>query len=499
MDKRFAIIASAVTLLMHLATASQYGYYRDELYFIACAKRLAWGYVDMPPLAPLMAWFSAPAHYELIALRASVALAAGITVYIACAITAEIGGSWKAQVLAALTVALTPVYLFLGNTLTTTSFEPFTWALTIYAAMRLVRTRDARWSVVLSATVTFGFYAKYSIGLLVIALLVGLLLTRERAIFKRAYFPVAALAVAALLAPNIAWQAAHGWPFVAVMHGDIIGRHAFNSGVQYDFRQPLVNAIAFYSEQIIFFNPIATPLWLLGAYALLTNAAFRSFRFVGIGFVFMLLVAAALNAKGYYIAGVYTVLLCTGWVTLERWAGQLALRFCVPLVAICQLVVLPFTLPVLPPHVFLAYSHATGIPQPLFADEFGWDALTRRVADLYSRIPPPQRARTAIFSDTYGGAGALEFYGPRYHLPPPISAQNNYYLWGPRTYDGRSVLAIGASQQILLRANFRRVILLGTFSDPYRASAEGPTPIYLCTDPIAPLPQLWPRFKWYGA
>ena len=483
---------------MHLATASRYGYYRDELYFIACAKRLAWGYVDMPPLAPLVAWLSAPAHYELIVLRASVALAAGATVYLACAITAELGGSRNAQILAVLTVAFTPAYLFLGNTLTTTSFEPFTWALVAYAAMRLVRSAEALWWYVLTAATVFGLYGKYSIALLALALIFGLLLTPERRILKNAAFPIAFIGVIALLMPNIIWQGARGWPIFAVLHGDIVGRHAFNSGIQFEFARPIINAIAFYMEQIIFFNPLATPLWLIGTFALWRNRDFRPFRFIGIAFVFLLVAAAVLNAKGYYIAGIYTPLICVGWAAFERWLGKIVPLSVLPAI-VATLVFVPFTLPVLPPQTFLAYSNTLGIPQPLFADEFGWDDLTRRVAQFYSRMPSALRLRTAIFADTYGDAAALEFYGRRYHLPQPISAQNNYYLWGSGPHDGRSVLAVGASQADLLRANFGRVILLGTFYDPYRAAAEGPTPIFLCTQPRAPLPQLWPRFKWYGA
>ena len=108
MDKRFASILGALTALAHIAFSWRYGYYRDELYFIACAKRLAWGYVDMPPLTAFVSWLAAPAHYNLMAIRLSVAIAAGLTVYLACAIAAEFGGSALVQRLSGLTVALTP-------------------------------------------------------------------------------------------------------------------------------------------------------------------------------------------------------------------------------------------------------------------------------------------------------------------------------------------------------------------------------------------------------
>jgi len=511
LDRRFAVVLGFLTALGHIAFSWRYGFYRDELYFIACAKRLAWGYVDMPPLTAFVSWLATPAHYELVALRVSVAIAAGLTVYLACAIAAELGGGIWPQRLAGLTVALLPAYLFLGTTLTTTSYEPFTWGLVIFATMRLARSRDSRWWYAIAAAVALGLYGKYSMFLLAAALFVGLLLTPERAVLRSRALPLAALAVATLLSPNIWWQTAHGWPMLDVLRGDVLGRHAFNSGWQFEFRQPLTNAGAFLLEQLLFANPVVAPLWIAGMIALLRSSQFRTYRFVAIAFLFLLVAAVVLNAKGYYIAGIYTPLICAGWVTLERaWRARPAWRTAVAVAALTSGALLaPFTIPLLSAQRLIAYSKTLGITgrggsqahlvQPLFADEFGWQSLTARVATFYDGLPAEQRARTAIFSDTYAGAAAIEFYGPQYRLPQPISAQNQYYLWGTRGYDGSSVLAIGASQADLLHALFRRVVLLGTFEDPLRWAAEGPTPIYLCTQPVAPLKELWPRLRWYGA
>lgn len=511
MDKRFAAALALLTAAAHAAFSWRYGYYRDELYFIACAKRLAWGYVDMPPLTAFVSWLSAPAHYELIALRVTVALAAGATVYLACAIAAELGGGPWSQRLAGLTVALTPAYLFLGTTLTTTSYEPLTWTLVVFGVMRLVRTQDARWWFAIAGAAAFGLYGKYSMLLLVAAVLIGLLLTPQRTVLRSRAFAIAAVGTLLVLAPNLAWQAAHGWPMLAVLRGDVLGRHAFNSGMQFEFRQPLVNAGVFFLEQLLFFNPVAVPVWIAGAITLLWSTQLRPYRFIAIAFVLLLAAAALLNGKGYYIAGIYAPLLCAGWVALERLGSARPgwRHFAAGAVVVSAAILAPFTIPVLSASGLVGYSRLLGVTgrngtpprlvQPLFADEFGWEGLARRVAVVYHKIPLQQRRRTAIFSDTYAGAGAIEFYGPRYGLPQPISGQNQYYLWGTRGYDGSSVLAIGASQADLLHMLFRRVILAGTFEDPYRWAIEGPTPIFLCTQPVAPLDRLWPRLRWYGA
>jgi len=510
-DKRFATLLGVLTAAAHLAVCWRYGYYRDELYFIACAKRLAWGYVDMPPLTAFVSWLAAPAHYELAALRFSVAIAAGVTAYLACAIAAELGGGMWSQRLAGVTVALTPAYLFLGTTLTTTSYEPVTWALAVFGTMCLVRSRDPRWWIAIAAAVSFGVYGKYSMFLLAAATLAGLLMTAERAVLRSRAFAVAAIATLLVLAPNLAWQAAHGFPMLAVLRGDVLGRHPFNSGMQFEFRQPLLNAGVFFIEQFLFGNPVAAPVWIAGTIALLLGPDLRRYRFIAIAFLLLLAAAAMLNGKGYYIAGIYTPLICAGWAAMERiWGERPAWRATAAGAVLGSAALLaPFTIPALSAHGLIGYSRMLGITgrngqsahlvQPLFADEFGWKGLTRRVADIYDRLPPEQRRRTAIFSDTYAGAAAIEFYGGPFGLPQPISAQNQYYLWGSRGYNGSSVLAIGASQADLLHTLFRHVVLAGTFEDPLRWAIEGPTPIFLCTQPIAPLKDLWPRLRWYGA
>jgi len=299
-----------LTAAAHLAVSWRYGYYRDELYFIACAKRLAWGYVDMPPLTAFVSWLAAPAHYEIVVVRFTVAIAAGVTAYLACAIAAQLGGGMWSQRLSGLTVALTPAYLFLGTTLTTTSYEPLTWALVIYAAMRLVRSRDPRWWAAIAAAVTFGFYGKYSMFLLAVTMLIALLLTPERAVLRTRAFVGAALASLAMLAPNLWWQAAHSFPMLAVLRGDVLGRHPFNSGIQFEFRQPLLNAGIFFLEQLLFLNPVAAPVWIAGTIALFRMPDLRRYRFIAIAFLLLLAAAALLNGKGYYISGVYTPLIC---------------------------------------------------------------------------------------------------------------------------------------------------------------------------------------------
>lgn len=501
-----------IAALLHGITAWRYGYFRDELYFIACSKHLAWGYVDQPPLVAVAAWLSAPAHYELVALRALPILAAALTVYLTVLLARELGGGRFAQLLAGVATLLAPAYLLLGNTLTTSSFEPLSWTLVTYVCIRVVRAGGARsaafaWPA-LGAALAFGAYGKYSIGLLAVALAIGSIATPERRVW-RSPFAIFALGFAfALLWPNLHWQAAHGWPFLEVLRGDVMHRPAFQNGVALEYRSLATNALAFALEQLVYANPLAAPVWIAGLVAPFQVAALRDLRFVSIAYIVAFVTAVLLSAKGYYIGGIYASLFAIGAVAIENLTARVRLALFAALAALAILA-MPLSLPILPVDTLIAYTKLLGLTgragtpahliQPVFAEEFGWKRLAGDVAAVYFSLPPRVRARTAIYTDTYADAAALDFFGPRYALPPAISSQNSYYLWGTRGYDGSTLIAIGATRIDRLRRYYGSVTLLRTSSEPYKWVVEGPSPIYLCRNPIAPLANIWPYLRWFGA
>lgn len=505
-----AIVLAAIAALAHAATAWRYGYFRDELYFIACSKHLAWGYVDQPPMVAVAAWLAAPAGYHLVALRMLPILASALTVYLAVRLTRELGGRAFAQLLAGFATLALPAYLLLGNTLTTSSFEPFFWTLALYLAVALVRAPSGQvplWWTAIGVAIAFGAYAKYSIALLAAALILGLLASPQRRVLRSPYALYALGLATLMLAPNLAWQAAHGWPIVEVLAGDVNHRHPFQNGLLLESYDVLHNAPAFAVEQLVYANPVAALVWIAGLAAPFRIASLRDLRFVTIAYAAVFVAAIVLNAKGYYIAGFYATLLAIGAVAVERAVRMRTALFAI--LAAVAVVAMPLSLPVLPVDTLIAYTKLLGLTghngaparliQPVFAEEFGWERLARDVGSVYFSLPAAVRARTAIYADTYGDAGALDFFGPQYDLPPPISSQNNYYLWGTRGYDGSTLLAIGATQIGRLRKFYRSVRLVRTSDEPYKWIVEGPAPIYLCRDPVAPLPTIWPALRWYGA
>jgi hypothetical protein len=227
-----------------------------------------------------------------------------------------------------------------------------------------------------------------------------------------------------------------------------------------------------------------------------------------VGYGVLCVIAIALGAKGYYIAGCYASLFAAGAVAWERAAPSL--RYGVfAVVAAVGVVAMPLSLPVLSVRGDIAYERLFGLTgrsgaaahlmQPVFAEEFGWQRLAADVASVYAALPPVQRAEAAVYADTYADAAALDFFGPRYGLRAAISTQNSYYLWGTRGYSGAILVAVGASRIDLLRRYYRSVTLVKISDEPLKWVVEGPSPIYLCRDPVAPLNAIWPNLRWYGA
>jgi len=504
---------AAVAIGLHLAFNHRYSYYRDEFYFIDCAKHLAWGYVDQPPLAPLVAWLSAPSHYALWVLRFPLAILSGLTVLIGCAITREFRGGAFAQGLTGLVLAVAPGYLGQGYALSTEFLTPLAWSLLIYLSMRLVVTANARLYLLMAAVVTAGLYAKYSIAALVLALAVALSCTGKARLARSWYLPLGALAVGLLMLPNLAWQYAHHWPILEVVHNDQLNRHALANGIAVESPKLVVNALYFLVMQIVYQHPILSVVWIWGLVALIRAPQYAPYRYLPLAYWLLVVFMILTVARGYYLEGFYPTLFAAGSVAIERTLATRASWIRPAVIAVAAgsaAFMLPLALPVLPLPLYMKYEVAIGLSRPappdgrrhlidpMYADQIGWDGMTQTVARVYNSLPAGLRAKTAIFADRYAYAGALDFYGPGYGLPPVISPNNSYYLWGTRGYSGNPMIAVGATDYPLLLASFGSVRQVAVYRNDYRWMLEGPLPIYLCTHPRGALADLWPRFKYYG-
>jgi len=497
---RIAWLIAALAFLLQVAFSGRYGYFRDELYYIACSRHLAFGYVDMAPLTP---WLARACHYlfgdSLRAIRLLPAFGFAINVALAGYITRELGGKRWAMGMACVSVMLAPTILGNGTRLAMNPLEPCFWMGCIYILLLAINRQQPKLLVWCGVLLGFGLLNKHSTIFFLAALVIALLLTPQRKLFATKWFWIAAAIAFVICLPNVIWQYAHHFPTLE----DLRNVKATHKNIE-------LPPLPFIKQQIMMLNPITDLVWIAGLFFLLFHRAMKPFRFLGFTYLLFLGVMMALHGKDYYLAPIYPMLFAAGavfWETLTEPRPSLRwVRRALPCtVVVACLISVPLALPVLPPDKIAPYMRALGIantrtettmtgvlPQH-FADQFGWEEMVASVAGVYNSLPPEQRAKTAIFGGNYGEAGAIDFFGPRYGLPKSISAHQNYYYWGPRDYTGESIILLGVGLKEAQR--WCESVDVGPRNAPYYGMGWEHYDILVCHNAKMPLAQAWPKLK----
>ena len=484
--------------LLHVLTATRYGIFRDEMYYLACSQHPAWGYVDHPPMNVFIAWLARHIFGDsLLGLRLFPAIAGAALVWITGQLAREIGGGRFAQVLAALVIIPVPIYLLMQHWLTMNAFEPLLWMGCVWCVVRAINLNEPRYLFWFGVLTGIGMETKYSIAFLVLGILLGLLASPERHFFKSRWLWLGMLAAFILALPNFLWQLQHDFPFLELLHN-----------IRMSNRDIIRGPVSFLADQAAMINPILAPLALLGLISLLFDRSGRRNRPLGWAAIVVVTSFMVLKGKNYYVAPIYPILFAAGSVAFERLTS---LRFAWGRVAYVLLIVasgallLPIVCPILSPEHYLRYQAALGIKAPVaerqsngplpqyFADEFGWEEMVQQVAHVYDSLSPAERGRAAIFCNSWGEAAAVDFFGPKYGLPRAISNHNNYWYWGPRDYTGDIVIVLGSDGRGD-RESFQSVEATAEVEHPYSRRDEHFT-IWLCRGPKKNLRELWPQLK----
>jgi len=262
-----AILAclALVTLLLHFAVNGRYGYWIDELYFIACGEHLAWGYVDHPPLIAAVAQTSrALLGDSLFAIRFFPAVAGALLVFLTGWLARALGGGRFAQVLAATTVIVAPIYLAFNDLLTMNAFEPLLWTACAYVVVLIVKHEAPRLWLVVAVIAAIGMLNKHSMAFFGASLAAGLVLTAERRVLWTRWTVVAAVVALLILLPHLLWQVRFGWPTVELLRNAKLYQH-----------QP-VSPAEFVWGQIQLMHPFTLPIWVAGVYFFLRRCIHRS-------------------------------------------------------------------------------------------------------------------------------------------------------------------------------------------------------------------------------
>ncbi|MGH9740358.1 MAG: glycosyltransferase family 39 protein [Candidatus Acidiferrales bacterium] len=493
-------IAMSVFLL-HIYFNNSYGYFRDEFDYMACGNHLAWGYVDQPPLIPFLIHFCRAIFGDsLRSIRLIPALASAFLVVQSAWIARELGGRRFAMLLSAITVALAPIYLSDGSLLTTNCLEPNLWMGCAYCAILAVKRADPRYWLWFGVIAGIGLEEKYTIALFGFAIVVGLLLTKERRAFADKWIWLGGAVAFTLFLPNLLWNIHYHWPFLQLMRN-----------IHAEHRDVVLSAGQYFFQESLLIGLLAAPLWLAGLAGLFASRKWAPLRFLAWSFVVCYGVLFALHGKIYYLAPIYPMLLAAGAVLFGNFIEVRSVAWLKPasvtVLTAAGLFFAPIMVPVLSPAKFLAYMNGLPFKLPVteysheraalpqwYADQFGWREIVAETAVAWNRIPPPQRADCAVFAQDYGQAGAIDFFGPRYGLPPALSGHQTYFLWGPRGYSGNCMIVLGGSEATLKKL-FNSVEFVGVSPDnPY--ALETGIAVYICRGAkFGTLAQLWPSLK----
>ena len=501
LSKRVLITAVAVKLLVHIPGLFRYGYFRDELYFLDCARHLSWGYVDCAPLVAVYAKVALLLGASLPALRVLPMMAGAGTVILTVLIARQLGGGVWAQALAGLGILIAPVHLMSNGILSMNAFEPLFWMGCIYIMIRIIRGADPRLWLVFGVLAGLGLENKHSTLFFGGAVAIAVVATPLRRELLRPWIWLGLAIALALFAPNLIWQWQQGFPTLE----DLQNVRETGKNIE-------LAPLAFLAEQAMMMHPATVVLWFSGLCFLFFGRG-RAFRAIGWTFVVLLATLMLLHAKNYYLAPAYPMLLAAGGVAIETWTGAIGqLRFRIAtrlvvgaLIAAAGAVFAPLALPVLDPPAFVAYQQRLGIetsktevahvgPLPQFwGDQFGWPELVEDIADIYWALPPEERARTGIFASNYGEAGAINLFGPEHGLPPAICAHQTHSMWGPGDFEGDTLIWLQWDPDSL-RDRCTSVEVVGEHHHPW-GMAEENRPILLCRGLTPPLSEQWPGLR----
>jgi 4-amino-4-deoxy-L-arabinose transferase-like glycosyltransferase len=467
------LVAAKVGVTM--AVADRYGWHRDELYYLASSRHPALGYVDYPPITPLLARLDqAIFPGSLPALRLLTVLAGAAIILAAALIARELGGNRLAQTLAGLAVLLSPMFVGANILFQTVSFDQLVWAVACLLFVRLLRGADPREWLLLGLVFGIGLETKYTVIGLGIAMLVGLLSTRARWRLASPWpwlgFGIAIL----LLVPNLLWQVGHNWDSLAYT-------------IQH--RGATDGPVAYVLQQLLLAGPQLLPIIVMGVWWLCHDERFRA---AAVTIIAVELFFFLVGGKAYYPAPIYPLAYAAGAIWFveavpKRWLRRIAVFLAVAI----TLVLLPIGLPILPAKAMAD----SGIwkARKDFADMYGWPELTHQVTTVYQQLPLADRASVMILASNYGEAGALDFYGRG--LPAVVSAHLTYYYWAPAHMAPSTVIVIGYSRQYL-GAFFGDIQQAATITSTYGLrNEEFGKSIWICRSPLVPLDKAWPRLK----
>ena len=514
-DWRRSVLSAAITIPVVLAllqlTAQMifhgnYGYFRDELYFMACSNHLAFGYVDHPPLAVAILWLIRLLLGDsLYAIRFLPSVAGAVVVVLAALTARKLGGGKLAQALASLSVVAAPGLFGHAQLFTLNPFDVLLWAIAGYLLVCLLTDDKPVLWIPFGLVVGLGLLNKYSIAFLVIGLVAGLLLTRQRKQLVTGWFWLGGAVAFVVFLPHVIWEATHGFATLEFMRNASMDKNVH------------LGALSLFAGQVQDLNVFNAPLWIGGIYFFFRH---REGRYRALAWIYpvVFVIMVLGNGKVYYLSAVYPLFLAGGAALFEQFVREKSINWLKPAylssLILSAAISLPFALPFLPVEQFIQYQRLLGIapradekygvaelPEYL-ADQFGWKELVDTVAGVYDKLTPEERAQCVIYARNYGQAAAIDFFGKERGLPNAICAHNSYWYWGPGQRAGTIAIVIGWNDKLEmnladLHRYYEHVEIAARATTQYCMPDEKGRVIFVCRGMNTTFQKIWPKERFY--
>lgn len=477
------LIVTMIACAAMIFAASRYHLFADELYFVVAGQHPSVSYADQGPAIPLLAaTMNKLGADSLVGFRAPAILITAVAIWVTALIAREMGGRTRAQVLAALAYATSPLLLLQAHTLATNTFDASLWVVTSWLVVRWIRTRRDVLLLAAGVVTAVDVQVKWLIPVFWLAVGVSALVYGPRELLRRPLLWVGAAIVVVTAVPALIWQAQHGWPQVALGSAVAGEQQSFGGG-----------RLTFLPILLIYAGVLGAALAVFGTVQLFRSPALRDYRLFGAACLLVVILFVAAGGRPYYPAGMLGVIFAAGAVELGSRSGRRVVVAAASLSA-AALVTVAFSLPWTPrSHIKPTSSEATAASQITVYGEFGWRQLAQDVqaAQRAQVTADPSDPSTAIVTASYWQAAGLDYYGSG--LPPVFSPDRGMgYLDRPPD-SARTILYVAATPPPTDRCVNRELLhtITGRLAYP---GASTDVSIWRCHIP-GRWSQLWPGLR----
>ncbi len=464
----------------------EYGFHRDELYYISIGDQFDPSNFDMLPLSPLyLKFFTFIFGYSIKTIHLASALLGAVSLLFTCLITKELGGGKYAVLMSGIFILFSGFTIF-GSLFTYDSIDFLVIVSVLYILVKIFKTDKQRLWLYVGFILGLGLMNKLTTMFFGSAIFVSLWLVPQRKFLTIKWVWIAGIIALLFLVPYLIWQSQNEWYFL-----EFASNYAGGSSYLASFPEFIWN-------QILPNNILLLPIWLTGLLLLLFSSKWNKYRFFGHMYLFLFLLYFIISAKFYFLMPMYTILLAVGSIKLEEKINNSnKIKFVIPLVfLVFSVPLLPMQVPLLPINKFIDYAKVLGVdagvrhsnntlnqlPQH-FADRFGWEELVSDISEEYHEILDENKSNSGILTDSWGIASAVHFYKNKYKLPEPTSNAGWYYFETMRNGNFKNTYICVGFSEGTLHFLFKSVVNKRIFTNPYCMPHENNRPIFLCEGP----------------